>query len=89
MGDFLLTGTAQFDLFAGVTQSLAGRAARIELLPLTFSEMASGEVRPASLDTLLSYGGYLIGIITGKEWQSQCQILGGIAVADTQWPSCL
>lgn len=29
MGDFILTGSAQFDLFAGVTQSLAGRVGRI------------------------------------------------------------
>ena len=33
MGDFVLTGSAQFDLFSGVTQSLAGRVGRIELLP--------------------------------------------------------
>jgi predicted AAA+ superfamily ATPase len=36
MGDFVLTGSAQFDLFAGVTQSLAGR---VELLPLSAGEM--------------------------------------------------
>ena len=40
MGDFVLTGSAQFDLLAGVTQSLAGRVGRIELLPLSLHEMA-------------------------------------------------
>ena len=33
MGDFVLTGSAQFDLLAGITQSLAGRVGRVELLP--------------------------------------------------------
>ena len=33
MGDFILTGSAQFDLMAGITQSLAGRVGRVELLP--------------------------------------------------------
>ena len=35
MGDFVLTGSAQFELIAGITQSLAGRAGRIKLLPLS------------------------------------------------------
>ncbi|MFM7341341.1 MAG: AAA family ATPase, partial [Betaproteobacteria bacterium] len=35
MGDFVLTGSAQFDLIAGITQTLAGRAGRVELLPLS------------------------------------------------------
>lgn len=35
MGDFVLTGSAQFDLIAGMTQTLAGRAGRVELLPLS------------------------------------------------------
>lgn len=58
MGDFILTGSAQFDLFAGVTQSLAGRVGRVELLPLSVSEMTAGEIPVHSLDELLLCGGY-------------------------------
>jgi predicted AAA+ superfamily ATPase len=39
MGDFILTGSAQFDLISGMTQSLAGRVGRIELLPLSIGEL--------------------------------------------------
>ncbi len=58
MGDFVLTGSAQFDLFAGVTQSLAGRVGRVELLPLSATEMTQGGVMPQTLDRLLFCGGY-------------------------------
>jgi uncharacterized protein len=57
MGDFLLTGSAQFDLMAGITQSLAGRVARVELLPLSGAELGPA-LLPASLDALLLQGGY-------------------------------
>ena len=58
MGDFVLTGSAQFDLMAGVTQSLAGRAARVELLPLSATELAAAQQAPADLNTALFQGGY-------------------------------
>ncbi len=35
IGGLVLTGSAQFDLIAGITHSLAGRVGRIALLPLT------------------------------------------------------
>ena len=57
MGDFILTGSAQFDLMAGITQSLAGRVGRVELLPLSGAELGS-ERLPETLDTLLLKGGY-------------------------------
>ena len=38
-GDFILTGSEQFGLRAGISQSLAGRVAHVELLPLSLSEM--------------------------------------------------
>ena len=57
MGDFVLTGSAQFDLLAGISQSLAGRVGRVELLPLSGAELGQ-ERLPASLDTLLFKGGY-------------------------------
>ena len=58
MGDFVLTGSAQFDLISGMTQSLAGRVGRVELLPLSASELALAGKRPATLDALLFSGGY-------------------------------
>ena len=58
MGDFVLTGSAQFDLLAGITQSLAGRVGRVELLPLSAAELSAGGLLPASLGQGLLQGGY-------------------------------
>ena len=57
MGDFILTGSAQFDLMAGITQSLAGRVGRVELLPLSAAELGS-PLLPRHLHDLLLKGGY-------------------------------
>ena len=38
-GQFVLTGSQQFELMRGVTQSLAGRTAILRLLPFTASEV--------------------------------------------------
>ena len=58
MGLFLLTGSQQFGLLSGVTQSLAGRTAFIELLPFSIHELERAGARPASLDEMLFTGGY-------------------------------
>ncbi|WP_374328855.1 ATP-binding protein [Azonexus sp.] len=58
MGQFILTGSAQFDLIAGMSQSLAGRVGRVELLPLSLPEMQDGGCVPPTLDRLLLNGGY-------------------------------
>ncbi|MBS1225663.1 MAG: family ATPase [Proteobacteria bacterium] len=58
MGLFLLTGSQQFGLLSGVTQSLAGRTAFVELLPFSIPELEQAGVRPASLDEMLFTGGY-------------------------------
>lgn len=58
MGQFVLTGSAQFDLIAGMSQSLAGRVGRVELLPLSLDEMQTGGCLPATLDRLMMNGGY-------------------------------
>lgn len=57
MGDFVLTGSAQFDLMAGMSQSLAGRVGRVELLPLSGAEMGMAH-SPATLDGMLLKGSY-------------------------------
>lgn len=58
MGLFLLTGSQQFGLMSGITQSLAGRTALIELLPFSLSELGRAGIRPPSLDEMLVAGGY-------------------------------
>ncbi len=58
MGDFILTGSAQFDLIAGITQSLAGRVGRIELLPFAAGELAAVGKLPAVLEDCLLCGAY-------------------------------
>ena len=58
MGDFILTGSSQFDLVSGITQSLAGRAGRIELLPLSAGELAQDGKLPDTLEDVLFRGGY-------------------------------
>lgn len=56
MGRFVLTGSQQFGLLAGITQSLAGRIAMVTLLPFTCAE-AYGS-RPPSLHRTLFRGSY-------------------------------
>lgn len=56
MGEFILTGSAQFDLMAGLSQSLAGRVGRLELLPFTGAEL--GSALPSTLEAVLLQGGY-------------------------------
>ena len=58
MGDFVLTGSAQLDLVAGITQSLAGRVGRVELLPLSASELHNAQMLPTALSQTLWKGGY-------------------------------
>ena len=58
MGLYVLSGSQQFSLLAGVTQSLAGRASLIELHPLRLKELADGGGSPKSLDAYLLQGGY-------------------------------
>lgn len=57
MGDFILTGSAQFELVAQISQSLAGRAGRVELLPFSLGELHQAGIT-ISLDKLLYQGCY-------------------------------
>lgn len=58
MGLFLLTGSQQFGLMSGVTQSLAGRTAFIELLPFSIHELKNAGQGLSDLDSMLFTGGY-------------------------------
>jgi predicted AAA+ superfamily ATPase len=58
MGLFLLTGSQQFGLMSGITQSLAGRTAFIELLPFSINELNSAGLVSKNLDEMLFKGSY-------------------------------
>lgn len=54
---FILSGSSQFSMLKKVTQSLAGRTAVFELLPLTYSEVRE-QAAEKTLDELLFEGFY-------------------------------
>lgn len=58
MGLYLLTGSQQFGLLSGITQSLAGRVGMVQLLPFSAGELGDAHLLPDSLDTLLYQGTY-------------------------------
>lgn len=56
MGRFILTGSSQFELIESITQSLAGRASMLTLLPFSLAELQSVGRAPATVDDLLYAG---------------------------------
>lgn len=58
MGQYILTGSQQPELTRQVTQSLAGRVARVELLPLSGAELSSAGLLASELSAALWTGGY-------------------------------
>jgi hypothetical protein len=58
MGRYILTGSQQFGLMSGITQSLAGRTAFVELLPFSIPELAHAGKLPPAVDTMLLKGCY-------------------------------
>lgn len=61
---FILSGSSNFTLLKGVSQSLAGRVGIFELLPMSYDE-ARAEMSGLSLDELL-YNGLYPAICAGK-----------------------
>ena len=57
-GKFILTGSNNFLLVQSLTQSLAGRVAYLDLLPLSLAELKLLENGLADLDTCIFQGGY-------------------------------
>jgi predicted AAA+ superfamily ATPase len=57
-GTFILTGSQQFDLLSGVTQSLAGRVGLVHLLPLSMGELQAEGMLSERLDEALFRGFY-------------------------------
>jgi predicted AAA+ superfamily ATPase len=58
MGLFLLTGSQQFGLMSGITQSLAGRTAFVELLPFSVQELENVNKVPNDSDSMMLTGCY-------------------------------
>jgi len=58
MGLYILTGSQQFGLMSGITQSLAGRTAFVELLPFSLKELTQTGKQPHNADLMLYTGGY-------------------------------
>jgi uncharacterized protein len=57
-GEFILTGSQNFQLSAHISQSLAGRAANLYLLPFSMEELEAEGLAPDDYETLLFRGGY-------------------------------
>jgi len=57
-GQFILTGSQQFGLISKITQSLAGRAGMLELLPFSLGELQQAKCAPQTVDELLLKGLY-------------------------------
>lgn len=55
-GQFILSGSQQFNLMSGITQSLAGRTALHTLFPFNFKEL--GDKNGTELDSILYKGFY-------------------------------
>lgn len=58
MGLFILTGSQQFGLLSGISQSLAGRVGMVQLLPFSSGELQGAGRLPETLDALLYTGSY-------------------------------
>jgi hypothetical protein len=57
-GRFILTGSQQFGLLSGISQSLAGRVGMLQLLPFSVQELIAASVAVPELDQLLFQGLY-------------------------------
>ena len=57
-GLFILTGSQQFGMMSGITQSLAGRAAIVQLLPFSYNEWYGRQKPTNTLDEILFKGLY-------------------------------
>jgi uncharacterized protein len=55
---FVLSGSQHFLLMEQVSQSLAGRVAILQLLPLSLSELKNADLQPINLEKAIFYGGY-------------------------------
>jgi len=71
MGLFILTGSQQFGLLSGITQSLAGRVGLVQLLPFSLSEINSARIKKDTLFSTLYKGLYpplYDRLLTPEQW---------------------
>lgn len=61
---FILSGSSQFSMLKKITQSLAGRTAVFELLPISYSEL-NERISETSLDKML-FDGFYPAILSGS-----------------------
>ncbi len=57
-GLYILTGSQQFGLLSGITQSLAGRVGMIQLLPFSSGELKTADMLEQSIDGAMVRGMY-------------------------------
>jgi predicted AAA+ superfamily ATPase len=57
-GAYVLTGSQQFGLLTGITQSLAGRVGMVQLLPFSLEELLKTDRLPVDLDETMFRGLY-------------------------------
>ena len=58
MGRYILTGSQQFGLLSGITQSLAGRVGMVQLLPFSHGELMSAGLAASSPEEIIYTGSY-------------------------------
>ncbi len=58
VGEYILTGSQNFLLLERITQSLAGRVALLQLLPLSLSELSLADIVPNEAEKFVFTGGY-------------------------------
>lgn len=58
MGQFILSGSQNFNLMKSITQSLAGRVALFKLLPFDMMELKSAGLLPSDYEQLILKGSY-------------------------------
>lgn len=57
-GEYILTGSEQFSISQKITQSLAGRVAQFELLPLSSEELTMAKLLPSTWEKYAMTGSY-------------------------------
>lgn len=66
-GEYILTGSQNFLLMERITQSLAGRVAIFQLLPLSYRELSASAYAPPDWENYLLSGSYPRKIVDGIE----------------------
>ena len=85
-GEFILTGSRQFGLLSGNTQSLAGRAALLTLLPMTYGELQRSGKIGTNLDKILFDGAFPPIFDRGLEMRVKPRTsISGVIIRDTRW----